>query len=93
MKPETGRTASQPRWQQASPAHGPREAALVARAKDLGYEVRYMWLGGKVGSTCFLRGKRLLLLDPQASPAERMEYLRQVVEGSIATRQMESHKG
>lgn len=57
---------------------GESEKLLVRRAKALGYDVRYTWLGGRPGSTCLLRGQKLLLLDPQADPAERLEFLKQL---------------
>lgn len=48
------------------------EAAL-ARAKQLGYRVRFEWLEGVGGGCCEVKGQKWLFVDLSLSPGEQLE--------------------
>lgn len=47
----------------------------VALAEKLGYTIRQEWLAGRGGGQCELKGQKLLFLDLDLSPAERLDQL------------------
>ncbi len=50
------------------------EHALNLAAR-LGYEIRHDWLGGSGGGGCFLKGRRLLLIDLALGTADQLDQV------------------
>jgi hypothetical protein len=55
------------------------EALEAARRLD--YDVRQDWLGGDGGGHCFVRGRRMLLLDIAQTPEEQLEVVVDALRG------------
>lgn len=46
---------------------------LLARAEEMGIEVRRVALGGEGGGLCVVKGRRVLFVDTLADPATRYD--------------------
>jgi len=44
----------------------------IERARQLGYEIRHEWLGGKGGGDCELAGRKILFVDLACPPEEQL---------------------
>jgi len=50
-----------------------RLETLLARAEELGIEIRRVSLGGEGGGLCVIKGRQVLFLDMAADPATRYD--------------------
>lgn len=57
-------------------------------ARDLGYEVREEPLGELPGGACVIGGRKVLLLNLEQSPAERLDRLVRVLAAMPQVREM-----
>ena len=60
---------------------GMLERELIRRIKECGCEVRKEWLGGKVGSSCYIRGKQVVFINPAVPIQDRIEFLSKFLAG------------
>ncbi|MBI1901067.1 MAG: hypothetical protein HYS13_08150 [Planctomycetia bacterium] len=51
-------------------------------ARNLGYEVRFEWLGGTAGGACEIHGRRWIFLDLALTPAEHLQLVREALGAS-----------
>jgi hypothetical protein len=50
------------------------EEALNA-AREIGFEIREEWFGGSGGGACVVRGRKLLFLDLNLGPRQRLDQV------------------
>jgi len=50
--------------------------ACLEIARDMGYQVRYEWLGGAGGGHCEVGGRKCLFLDLALGPADHLDAVR-----------------
>lgn len=61
----------------------------IALAEQVGFGVRYEWLGGSTsGGSCEVRGRKWLFLDPTASPQDHLEIVAEALRLEPASAQL-----